>query len=299
MKKGKALLALLICYLIWGMQPLYWSLLSRFSAMFILCVRVVMGACFTVLYLACAGRLGEFSAAFRNRRLMKYLVPAAVFIGCDWGIFIWAATSGHVLDTSLGYYLNPMVIFLAGVLVFRERGHALEYAAVAIACAGVIFSAVEYGSFPLTAALCATFWPIYASIKKAARADPIVSVAVESSLLSPLAVIYALLCCRGAGGFASVTWGSVPLLILSGVVTALPMVLYTSVVNRLPFKVVGILQYAGTTITFFCGVLFMHESLTPARLVMFVFIWIGLAVFTVGSFLRQRAGTQIAEGQEK
>lgn len=288
MKKGRVFLALLLSYAIWGMQPLYWSYLRMFDSMFILCVRIVMSVFFTWLFLAVTGRLGEVFSTLKDKQKMKYLAPAALFLLFDWGIFIWAATSGHVLDASLGYYMNPMVIFLAGVFLFKEKGHVLEYVAVGLACTGVAISTIEYGAFPATAAFCAFSWPIYATIKKAANADPIVSIAVESGLMLPFVLVYALIFCRGEGGFATISWSLSPWLICSGIVTALPMILYTYVVNDLPFKVVGVLQYAGTTLNFLCGVLFINEKVTQSKLVMFIFIWAGLIVFTIGSFRRHK-----------
>ncbi|MEG1633256.1 MAG: EamA family transporter RarD [Oscillospiraceae bacterium] len=288
MKKGKALSALLLCYLIWGLQPLYWDLLENFSPMFVLCTRIVMSMFFTWLYLICSGRLREIFDTLRNWSVMKYLLPASLFLCCDWAIFIWAVASGHLLDATLGYYLNPLVIFLVGVFVFREKGDALEYTAVGLACVGIAISTISYGSFPALALLFTLFWPVYATIKKAVNADPIVSVAIEAALMTPFAIVYALIFCRGDGGLASVTWSLSPLLLCSGVITALPMILYTYVVNDLPFKVVGILQYAGTSINFLCGILFMHETLSSSKLIMFVFIWLGLIIFTLGSFRKQR-----------
>lgn len=290
MLNKKSFAALLLCYIIWGMQPLYWTLLGDFDSMFILCARIVMSMVFTWGYLICTGRVKEIFAALKNPRLMKFLAPAAVFLCLDWGLFIVAVTNGHVLDATLGYYMNPMVIFLIGLFVFRERGDVLEYIAVGVAFAGVVFSAVQYGSFPTVSLCFAIIWPVYASIKKGAAADPIVSIAVETALMVPFAVVCSLVACRGEGGFASVAWGSVPALIGSGIVTALPMILYTYTVNDLPFKVVGIMQYAGTTITFVCGALFMNEAVTGSKLIMFAFIWVGLVIFTVGSFRRHRAG---------
>ena len=151
----KSLLALLLCYLIWGLQPLYWNLLGQFDALFVLCGRIVMSAIFTWLFLICTGRLKELLATFRNRALMKYLVPAAVFICADWGLYNWAVMNGHVLDVSLGYYMNPMVMFIIGLVLFRERGHLLEYISVGVATLGVLISTVQYGSFPLVSVLCA------------------------------------------------------------------------------------------------------------------------------------------------
>lgn len=284
----KSLLALLVCYLIWGMQPVYWALLSSFDSMFIMCCRVFMSVFFTWLFLFCTGRRRELLKTFGDRKTMRYLIPAAALLACDWAFFIWAVTNGHVLDTALGYYMNPLIIFLTGVFLFKERGHLLEYAAVGVACLGILLYTLQSGRFPLLSVLFMVFWPAYATIKKAVSADPIVSVAVESALMLPFALASVLIWYRGEGGLASVTWSNAFLLVGSGVVTALPMILYTYVVNDMPFKVVGILQYAGTTITFLCGVIFMDEQVTSEKLIMFVCIWIGLALFTAGSFKRHK-----------
>ncbi len=288
--RGKSLAALLLCYCIWGMQPLYWGLLSKFNSMFVLCCRIVMSMVFTWLFLACTGRLRELLSAFRNAKLLRRLTAAAVFLCADWALFNWAVANGHVLDTALGYYMNPMVIFLVGITFFREKGSALEFAAVITACAGVVISWVGYGSFPLVAVLCALSWPAYATAKKAVHADPVVSVAVETTVLSPFALIAAVIFFPGDGGLASVAWPDFPLLLLSGVVTATPIILYTSAVNGMPFKVVGILQYLSSTISFVCGFLFMDETVTRSKLIMFGFIIAGLILFTAGNFKRQGSG---------
>ena len=284
----KSLLALLLCYLIWGLQPLYWNLLGQFDALFVLCGRIVMSAIFTWLFLACTGRIKELLATFKNRALMKYLVPAAVFICADWGLYNWAVMNGHVLDVSLGYYMNPMVMFIIGLVLFRERGHLLEYISVGVATLGVLISTVQYGSFPIVAVLCAFSWPLYATVKKAANSDPIISIAVETTLLTPFAIIASIIFFRGEGGMASIDLSGSVLLVLSGIVAATPMILYTYVVNDLPFKVVGIMQYTSSTITFICGILFLNESATPSKLIMFGFIVVGLIIFTAGSFKRQK-----------
>ena len=286
--RGKSLASLLLCYIIWGMQPLYWDLLEGFNSMFILCCRIVMCMAFTWIFLACTGKTRELLAAFRNPQLMKYLAPAALFLCLDWALFNWSVANGHVLDVALGYYMNPMVIFITGITLFREKGSVLEFAAVAVACAGVIISAIGYGSFPLVSVLCAVSWPAYATVKKAAHADPMISMSVESTLLAPFALIASIVFFPGTGGWADITLANTPLLILTGVITAAPIILYTVGVNGMPFKVVGILQYLSSTISFICGFLFMGEEVTRSKLVMFGFIIAGLILFTIGSFRRQK-----------
>lgn len=286
--RGKSLASLLLCYIIWGMQPLYWDLLEGFNSMFILCCRIVMCMAFTWIFLACTGKTRELLAAFRNPQLMKYLAPAALFLCFDWALFNWSVANGHVLDVALGYYMNPMVIFITGITLFREKGSVLEFTAVAVACAGVIISAIGYGSFPLVSVLCAVSWPAYATVKKAAHADPMISMSVESTLLAPFALIASIVFFPGTGGWADITLANTPLLILTGVITAAPIILYTVGVNGMPFKVVGILQYLSSTISFICGFLFMGEEVTRSKLVMFGFIIAGLILFTIGSFRRQK-----------
>ena len=286
--RGKSLASLLLCYIIWGMQPLYWDLLEGFNSMFILCCRIVMCMAFTWIFLACTGKTRELLAAFRNPQLMKYLAPAALFLCFDWALFNWSVANGHVLDVALGYYMNPMVIFITGITLFREKGSVLEFAAVAVACAGVIISAIGYGSFPLVSVLCAVSWPAYATVKKAAHADPMISMSVESTLLAPFALIASIVFFPGTGGWADITLANTPLLILTGVITAAPIILYTVGVNGMPFKVVGILQYLSSTISFICGFIFMGEDVTRSMLVMFGLIIAGLILFTIGSFRRQK-----------
>lgn len=284
----KSLLLLLLCYLIWGLQPLYWALLDAFTPMFILCIRIIMSVVTTYLFLIFTGRFKEIIATLKNREVMKYLAPAAIFLCADWGIFIWAIASQHLLDATIGYYMNPLVIFLMGVFIFKERAHILECTAVGLACIGLVISTALQGVFPVASIPFALCWPIYASIKKGAKADPIVSIAIETTVLLPFALLYIIFGCQGAGGLGSISLQNAPILLLAGVVTSLPMILYTGVVNDMPFKLVGIMQYAGTTLTFFCGVLFMNEEITSSKLVMFAFIWAGLIVFTIGNFKKQK-----------
>lgn len=278
----------MLCYLIWGMQPLYWSFLSEFSPIFILCIRVIMCVFFTYAYLILIGRFNEVISTFKNFSAMKYIAPAAVFLCADWGFFIWAVSSGHLLDSSIGYYLNPLAIFLVGVFIFKERTHVLECIAIGLACIGIVISTTLQGSFPVAAIPFAIFWPIYASIQKAAKADPIVSIAIEATLMAPFALAFIIFGCQGSEGLGSISIANSPLLLLSGLVTALPIILYTYVVNKIQFKLISIMQYVGTTLTFLCGVMLMKEKITSSKLIIFSFIWAGLVVFTVGNVRKQK-----------
>lgn len=281
-------LCLLLCYVIWGMQPLYWATLTDFDTMFVMCVRAVTAMAFTWLYLIATGRFGDIVNTIKNKELMKLLVPASVFLCADWTLFILAVSHGHVLDTSLGYYFNPLVMFLVGVFFFKEKSDRLEYIAIGIACTGIVIATFKSSAFPALSLCFAVVWPVYATIKKLANTDPLISFAVETALMTPFAVAAMLIFYRGSGGLSSVDGSNIFLLIGSGIVTALPMILYNLVVNALPFKVIGVTQYLSSTISFLCGVLFMSETVTGEKLVMFSFVWAGLILFTVGNFRKEK-----------
>jgi chloramphenicol-sensitive protein RarD len=287
--RARAVLCAVLCYLVWAVQPLYWVCMPQFDPMFIQSARVVMSCICTSLYLCFIGRGAQIAALIRDKKKMRFVVPAAVFIGMDWGFFIWAVNNGHLLDASLGYYLNPMIIFLMGLLMFHEKGRTCEYAAMALACCGFLVFTAMSGSFPLLALIFAVVFPLYALMKKFAGADPLVSIAVESLILSPFFILWTLLNLRGEGGLASVTWESLPLLLGSGVVTALPMILYTASVNHMPMKLIGIMQYFCTTISMIFSVTLLGEKMTLPKAIMAACIVAGIVVFTAGSFRKEDA----------
>jgi chloramphenicol-sensitive protein RarD len=286
--KPRAFACALLCYVVWGVQCLYWNLCPQFSSPFLLTVRIVMAMAITALYLCVRGRGGEILALLRDRSKMRFLLPASVLVCADWGLYIWAVSSGRVLDSSLGYYLNPLVIFLAGVFLFHEKATRGESAAVVLACCGLIAFTVMQGRFPLLSLVFAVIFPCYALMKKFADADPVVSICVETLLLTPFALIYLFVFGRGAGGLASVTASGIPYLIGVGAITALPMMLYTGMVNELPMVLVGVLQYLGTTIGMLVGVLILREAMTLPKFIMFCCIWAGIAATTVDHVRRAR-----------
>ncbi|MDD3921299.1 MAG: EamA family transporter RarD [Eubacteriales bacterium] len=283
----KSLVCLFISYVLWGCQSLYWALLSELDSMFILACRIIWAALLLVLLLMLQRRIPELTAVFKNRQTMRYLVPATLFLLVDWGVFIWAVQAGHVLDVSMGYYMMPLVVFLTGIVLFRERCSIWQFIAIGLAAAGVFFSIFRYGNFPLVSVVLSIAFAVYAALKKYAKVEPVVSIAAESLMLSPLALIYILLFGMGQGAMGSVNVGNQLLLILSGVVTALPMILYAEGVNNLPFYVLAICQYISPTIGIFCG-LFLGEQLTEDKLVTFLFIWVALIIFTVATAMQEK-----------
>ena len=283
MSNQKSILTLIFCYLFWGFQPLYWALNDTLDSFTLLACRIIMAAVFSVLILAVTGRLDELRDLFTNKQTLKFEIPAAVFLLLDWGVFIVAVNSGHVLDCSLGYYVNPLLLFAFGIAVYKERCTKGQLAALAIAVIGVAVSTVAFGSFPALSLVIAVNWGVYAVLKKNVRADGVVSIAAETLLMSPLALLF-LIFFRGEV-IGSVNLGEAAFLIGSGIVTALPMFLYSYSVCRFSLIVMCFAQYLSPTFNMICGVM-MGESFTPSQIVSLVFFIAAILLFTM-SQIRQ------------
>jgi len=275
----KDIIALILCYVLWGFQPLYWALLSHVDSYTILGCRIIMAAVFSLLILAFAGRLNELWTLFRDRNTMKYLLPAVVFLLADWAVFIVAVNSGHVLDASLGYYINPLILFAVGVAVFHEKCTKIQLAALVVAAAGVLISTVAFGEFPLLSLVIAVNWAVYAALKKNVHADGVVSIAAETMLLVPFALAF-LLIFRGEA-FAAFRGTDFLLLIGSGVVTALPMFLYSNSVYKFSLILMCFAQYLSPTFNLICGFL-RGERFSSSQLISLAFFISAILIFTVG-----------------
>jgi len=286
----KYVVLMLLCYLSWGLQPLYWNLYSDLDSLFLLAVRALWCAVFTVVILAWQKRLGDLLALFRNGRIMRFLVPATVFLLTDWGVYTVAVRSGHILDSSLGYYLNPLVTFFIGLFLFREKCRWPQYLALGLAVMGVVISAVGFGGFSWFTAILALAWAFYATFQKLADVDSMLSIAAETLILAPFMILFLLLFRTGDNGLASLTAMKQFYLIGSGLVTALPMLLFSACVRKVPLSVMSFFQYLSPTFSIFAGLL-IGETVTPAKWVSFLFIWAGIAVFTISTYVADRKKT--------
>ncbi|MDL2257769.1 EamA family transporter RarD [Eubacteriales bacterium OttesenSCG-928-K08] len=277
----KSFLLILGGYVFWGLQPLYWKTIGATSAMFNLSCRIIWAMIFTVGLLAATKRLPEIKALFKNKEKMKFIVPAAILLLLDWGVFIYAVQAGHVLDTSLGYYMGPFVVFALGMLVFKEKPAPLTLVAMGLAVVGVAASVIYYGQFPILAVALAFLFSVYGALKKFAQVDSLLSIAVETIIMVPFALAYLIFVGTGEpGGMGELSVGYHLLLVGSGIVTALPMVLYSLGVLKLPFVMLGFMQYISPTLSMICG-LFLGEQITPDKLVTFIFIWAGLILYSI------------------
>ena len=285
----KSLIALFLCYLLWGFQPLYWAFIPNVDSFTMLGCRIVMAAVFSVILLAASKRLSELKALFNNKSMMKYLLPAVVFLLGDWAVYLVVINAGHVLDVSLGYYLNPLILFASGVVIYKEKCTRIQLFALCVAAVGVVVSTVAFGSFPLASVVIAVDWALYATLKKNVKLDGIVSIAAETLILTPLAIAFLLLFKRPE--MAALNGREICFLLGSGIVTALPMFLYSNCVSRLSLIVMCFAQYLSPTFNLFCGII-RHESFSPSQLVSFAFFISAIVIFTVGEMraAKQKAG---------
>jgi chloramphenicol-sensitive protein RarD len=276
-------------YLCWGFFPLYWPLLEPAGSLEILAHRFVWSMVFVLVVITAMGKWRTFLVIARDRRLMLILAAASVTIALNWGGFIYGVTNGHVIETSLGYFINPLVTVLLAVFVLKETLRPAQWAAVAIGIIAVVVLTVDYGRLPWVALLVAFSFAAYGFLKKKADLGAFEGLGMETAILFPVALAFLVtLQARGELAFGHEGPGNVTLLVGTGVVTAIPLLLFGAAATRLSLTTIGILQYLGPIIQFITGLTIFHEDMTTARWVGFVLVWIALVVFTVDAMTSRR-----------
>jgi chloramphenicol-sensitive protein RarD len=280
-------------YLLWGLFPLYWPLLEPAAPVEILAHRITWSLVFLVAVLAATTGFG-YLRRLGGRRLGQ-LTLAAVLVTVNWGTFIYAVNSEHVVETSLGYFINPLVTVALAVFVLHEHLRPRQRVAVAIAAAGVAVLAVDYGRPPWIALTLAFSFGLYGLVKKRAGVDGTQSLLVETAVLAPVALAYLVwLGAQGTGTFTSEGSGHAALLAVGGIVTAVPLMLFGAAAFRIPLSTVGLLQYMTPVMHFLIGVVVYGEPMPLSRLAGFALVWLALCVFTADAIRALRRGSQSA-----
>lgn len=286
----KGLLIAAGAFVLWGLMPLYWHLLKAVPSLQIVAHRVLWCAVLVAVWLLWSQGRGWFKAILAQPRLAAMLTLSGLCIGVNWGLYIWAVNAGHVVESSLGYFINPLLNVVIGTLFLRERLNPTQWVSVAITAAGVLWLTFNYGSFPWIALALATSFGIYGLIRKLAAVDSVTGLGFENSVLLLPALAYLLWAeTSGQGGFFS-GWGVGvdALLIFGGALTALPLIAFSFAVRRVPLSTIGLMQYIAPTLQFLIGVLVFRESFDRDRAIGFIVIWIALAIFAVDSLRRAR-----------
>ena len=266
-------------YVLWGLFPLYWPLLEPSSPLEVLAHRVLWSLAVVAVLLGVTRRQEQVRAALVDRRRVAQLALAAVVIAVNWGTYIYGVSSGRVVETSLGYFVNPIVTVLLGVLVLGERLRPAQWTALGAAFVAVVVLTVENGSPPWIALVLAFSFGTYGLLKKTAGVGAVEGLAIETGVLLTVAAAYVVVV--GGGTFATEGVGHAWLLALSGVVTAVPLLLFGAAASRIPLSTLGVLQYLAPTMQFVLGITLFHEPLPPVRLLGFVLVWFGVLLFTV------------------
>jgi chloramphenicol-sensitive protein RarD len=268
-------------YFLWGLVPLFWPLLAPASSAEALAHRFVWSMVLVLLLLVVTRRLGHFRAIWTDARRVGLLAVASVVIALNWGGFIWGVTHGHVIETSLGYFINPLVTVMLGVFVLGESLRRWQWAAVGVGAVAVAVLTWDYGRPPWIALLLAGSFATYGFLKKQARLGALESLGAETMLLTPVALAFLLwLEATGSGTFGHAGAENAALLVSTGLVTAIPLLLFGGAATRLSLTTLGILQYLGPALQFVFGLTIFHEPMSGAAWIGFVLVWLALAIFT-------------------
>jgi chloramphenicol-sensitive protein RarD len=288
----------LTAYALWGLFPLYFPLLEPAGGLEIVAHRVLWSLLFIAVLLTAVRRWSNVRALVTDRRRLLVLTGAAVLIAANWLVFVHGVNSGHVVETSLGYFINPLVSVLLGVLVFSERLRRLQWVAVGIAAVAVAVLTVDYGRPPWIALSLALTFGLYGLLKKVVRVDAAPGLFVETALVAvPAVVVLAVLHADGAGTFGNGGTEHALLLATSGVATAIPLLLFAAAASRIPLSTVGLLQYLTPLMQLAIGVFVHGEDMPPPRLAGFVIVWVALAVLTADGLRHARTTTRRAVGE--
>ena len=277
-------------FVVWGLMPLYWHLLKAVPSLQIVMHRIVWSTLLVVGWLVWQQGRRWLSQALARPRVAWMLALSGVLIAGNWGLYIWAVNAGHVVETSLGYFINPLLNVVLGVVLLRERLGVAQWVAVSVAALGVLWLTFNYGHFPWIALGLAASFALYGFIRKLAVVDSIPGLAIESLylFLPALAVLFWSSAQGNGGSVFSWGWAVAGLLVFSGVLTALPLIGFAYAVRRVPYTVVGLMQYISPTLQLLVGVLVFGELFDRTRAIGFVIIWAGLAIFAIDGWVRSR-----------
>ena len=263
-------------YVLWGLFPLYWPLLQPANPLEIVSHRAVWTMVFCIVVLAVTHGLKSTLATFKRPKVAAKLFTTTILISINWLVYVWATNNGHVVEASLGYYINPLIIIAFGVILLKEKMRSLQWVAVSIATVGVIILTIDYGRLPWIALALALTWGTYGLVKKQLGLGALEGLAIETMIaFIPYCGYLIFIGAKSEGQFGNEI-GLTALLISAGAITAIPLLLFNGSTNRLPYTTIGLLQYITPTIQFSIGVWVNHEAMPPARWIGFLVIWLAL-----------------------
>ena len=276
-------------YVIWGLNPIYWKALKSVNSMEILAHRAIWSFVFSFFLLTAGKKVSDAVWLFRsNRRALVLLILSGVAISTNWSIYIWAINEGRILESSLGYFINPLVSILFGVVIFKESLNKIQWLAIGVAAIGVCSEVIALGHLPFVSLSLALTFGVYGLLKKLSAVESLVGFTVETLFITPFALAWLLwLQYSGVAHFPYGTWTTL-LLVGAGVITSVPLIMFAWGVKRSAMITVGLVQYTSPILMFLTGALIYREPVSSVRLLSFVLIWISIIVFTAESLWRAK-----------
>lgn len=276
----KSIMQVLACYILWGFLPIFWKRLSELDAFYVLSCRVIWSAVFCLIIIVLKRDLDELKRTLRDKKQMKLLLCSGIMIAINWGFYIYAVNTGHILDGSLAYYLNPLFAIGIGFVCFKEKISKSQWAAIGIAFAGIMVAIIGYRTIPVFAIVIGSSFAIYGAVKKSVTCSGMISTFIETMILLP----FALACVgwleiQGAGAIGTFAGLEFLLLPAAGVVTSIPLLAYSAGIVKVPMSLSGILMYVNPTLQFIIGVVLYEETFDLPKIIMFVCVWMALIIF--------------------
>ncbi len=296
---NKGLWYAIAAYVWWGFFPIYWKLLKHVPAIQLIGHRIVWSFASLIIVILIIGQWKEFRNSVYNLKVLRLYLLAAILIGVNWFMYVWAVNAGHIVETSLGYYINPLLSVFMGVIFFRERLNLWQWIPIGMAAIGVIYLTISMGALPWIALILAFSFASYGLVKKVAPLSSLYGLTLETFILF-LPAAFFLLYSEQTGSGAFTHYGMLSDLMIAGagVITTIPLLLFASAAKRIPLSLVGILQYISPTLQFLIGVLFYKEPFSFEQFLGYLLVWIALIIFGFSSFSSYREKTITAAEME-
>ncbi|MFE1628573.1 EamA family transporter RarD [Brevibacillus reuszeri] len=284
-------------YFMWGLLPLYWKVFQAMGAWEILAHRIVWSVVFVAIIIVVTKRTRKLRESVSGAKMVGALIVCSLLISANWLLYIWAVNNDQVMQTSLGYYMNPLITVLMGVIFLKEKMHVGQWVSLALASCGVLYITIQYGEFPWVALSLALTFAFYGLAKKLVKLEAIIGLAWETLFVAPIALAYLLMIqINGTETVSALVWWQVLLLTLAGVGTALPLYWFAQAAARLPLSMIGFIQYLSPTISLLSAIFLFHEPFTTTHMISFSLIWGALIIFTVSSIRKKPASVPLKSG---
>lgn len=286
---NRSSLNVLGCYILWGLLPIFWKLLAGVNSAYVLAQRIVFSCVFCLAVILIRKNGGEIGKIIKNKSERRKFFLCGILISINWGVYILTVAMGRILEASLAYYMNPLFSVLIGAIFFKEKLSRVQWASVALAFAGVMFSVIRYGEVPYLAIIIGLSFALYGALKKGIKADSETSICMETMAVLPIALVFiAYAQFSGFTTFSSLTTAEALLLIATGPITSIPLMLFAKGIKGTSIVTSGILMYINPTLQLLVGVFIYNEAFTQTNAITFAFVWAAVILFVFDSLRKKK-----------